>query len=235
MIMAKEINIAEILKDMPEGTKLWTPLLGEVTLISVIYDDKTYPISVRGTDRLLYGFTQYGCYYFTTEGAELLLFPSRDMKNWNKFFKEGDVLENTTDNVFPKYVIFKKFVDDKYTTFEAINGIVLGDEPVKYSIQNTLSYSKVKDEDMALEIKKKIQNIVDKKPESSAPEFQPFDKVLVRDHDGQKWIPTLFGFFCQDEGYVFPYETACGAYKYCIPYNEKTKHLLGTKEPYTEE
>lgn len=234
MIMAKEINIAEILKDMPSGRKLWSPLLGEVALSCVNYDDKIYPISVRGTDRLTYSFTQYGRYY-TTEGAELLLFPSRDMKNWSKFFKEGDVLENTSDEVFPKYVIFKKFVDDKYTTFEAINGIVLGNEPVKYSIQNTLSYSKVEDEEMALEIKKKIQNIVDKKPESSAPEFQPFDKVLVRDFDEQIWIPTFFGFFRKDKDKKFPYVTVDGAYKCCIPYSEKTKHLLGTTNPYTEE
>ena len=231
--MAKEINIAEILKDMPEGTKLWTPILGKVALISVIYGDKTYSISVRGNDRLRYGFTQYG-HYYTTEGAELLLFPSRDMKNWSKFFKEGDVLENTSDEVFPKYVIFKKFVDDKYTTFEAINGIVLGDEPVKYSIQNTLSYSKVEDEEMALEIKKKIQKIIARKTESSVPELQPFDKVLVRNHDKYPWCPAFFG-LKSDLGEQCPYKTSNGAYKYCIPYNEKTKHLLGTTEPYTEE
>lgn len=234
MIMAKEINIAEILKDMPSGRKLWSPLLGEVALSCVNYDDKIYPISVRATDRLEYSFTQYGRYY-TTEGAELLLFPSKYMKNWSKFFKEGDVLENTSGKVFPKYVIFKKYLDDKYTTFEATNGIVLGDEAIKYSIRNTLSYSKVEDEDMALEIKKKIQNIVDKKPESSAPEFQPFDKVLVRDFDKQIWIPTFFGFFRKDKDKKFSYVTVDGAYKYCIPYSEKTKHLLGTTEPYTEE
>ena len=231
--MAKEINIAEILKDMPEGTKLWTPILGKVALISVIYDDKTYPISVRGTDRLTYSFTQYGRYY-TTEGAELLLFPSRDMKNWSKFFKEGDVLENTSDNVFPRYIIFKKFVDDKYTTFEATNGIVLGDEAIKYSIQNTLSYSKVENEDKALHIKEKIQKIVDKKPESSAPEFQSFDKVLVRNHDKYPWCPAFFG-LKSDLGEQCPYITSNGVYRYCIPYDEKTKHLLGTTEPYTEE
>lgn len=230
--MAKEINIAEILKDMPGGTKLWTPVLGEVVFNSVDYDDKTYPIPVRGTDELTYRFTRYGRYY-TIEGAEMLLFPSKDMRDWSKFFKEGDVLENTTDNVFPKYVIFKKFVDDKYTTFEATNGIVISDEPVGYSIQNTLSYSKVEDEDKALEIKKKIQKIVTKK--SAISELQPFDKVLVRDFDEQMWMPTLFGFFCQDEGEEFPYETVHGAYKCCIPYDEKTKHLLGTTDPYTEE
>lgn len=162
----------------------------------------------------------------------MLLFPSKDMRDWSKFFKEGDVLENTTDNVFPKYVIFKKFVDDKYTTFEATNGIVIGDEPVEYSIQNTLSYSKVEDEDMASEIKKKIQKIVDKK--SSAPELQPFDKVLVRDYKEQMWMPTLFGFFRKNKDGALYYETVRGPYHYCIPYNETTKHLLGTTDTYKE-
>lgn len=233
MIMTKEINIAEILKDMPSGTRLWSPILGNVMFKGVNYGYKTYPIGVTGTDKLDYSFTQFGRYY-AIKGAELLLFPSRDMKNWSKFFKEGDVLENTSDEVFPKYVIFKKFVDDKYTTFEAINGIVLGDEPVKYSIQNTLSYSKVKDEDMALEIKKKIQNIVDKKTRTSATEFHPFDKVLVRNHDKYPWCPAFFG-LKSDLGEQCPYITSNGAYRYCIPYDEKTKHLLGTTEPYTEE
>ena len=233
MIMAKEINIAEILKDMPSGTRLWSPIFGEVLFDGINYDNQTYPICITGADRLNYSFTQSGR-YFAIKGAELLLFPSRDMKNWSKFFKEGDVLENTSDEVFPKYVIFKKFVDDKYTTFEAINGIVLGDEPVKYSIQNTLSYSKVKDEDMALEIKKKIQKIIAIKTESSVPELQPFDKVLVRNHNKYPWCPAFFG-LKSDSGEQCPYKTSNGAYKYCIPYNEKTKHLLGTTEPYTEE
>ena len=231
----KEINIAEILTDKSKGTKLWTPIYGEVEFIGVDIQQSKYPIVAGIPERFRLLFTKYGK-HFDTEGAELLLFPSKDMRDWSKFaWKEGDVLENTSDNVFPRYIIFKKFVDDKYTTFEAINGIVLGDEPVKYSIQNTLSYSKVEDEEMALEIKKKIQNIVDKKPESSVTEFQPFDKVLVRDYDYQIWTPTFFGFFCQDEGERYPYDTTHGAYRCCIPYNEKTKHLLGTTEPYTEE
>lgn len=234
MIMTKEINIAEILKDMPSGTRLWSPILGKVMFEGINYGRGTYPIGVTGTDKLDYSFTQSGRYY-AIKDAELLLFPSKDMRDWSKFFKEGDALENTSDDIFPKYVIFKKFVDDKYTTFEATNGIVLGDVPLKYSIQDTLSYSKVEDEDKALHIKNKIQKIVDKKPESSAPEFQPFDKVLVRDSDEEIWIPTFFGFFRKGKDNKFVYVTVDGAYKYCIPYNEKTKHLLGTKEPYTEE
>ena len=233
--MTKEINIAEILKDMPSGTRLWSPILGKVMFEGINYGRETYPIGVTGTDKLDYSFTQSGRYYVIKD-AELLLFPSKDMRDWSKFFKEGDVLENTSDNVFPRYVIFKKFIDYKYTTFEAINGIVLGNDPVKHSVQKTLSYSKVEDENKALEIKDKILKIVDKNPESSAPEFQPFDKVLVRDYKEQMWMPTLFGFFRKKnkDGALY-YETVRGPYHYCIPYNEKTKHLVGTKEPYTEE
>lgn len=223
-------NIAEILKDMPQGTKLWTPICGEVVLLDIGLSG-LYPIVVRDSNLMKYSFTENGTYY-EQKGAEMLLFPSKEMRDWSKVFKEGDVLENTSDNVFPRYVIFKKFVDDKYTTFEAITRIIVGSETVKSIIQDTLSYSKVEDEEKAIEIKKTIQNIVDKKPESSVPEFQPFDKVLVRDSDEEIWIPTLFGFFRQDGDEKYPYITMHGAYNYCIPYNEKTKHLLGTKEPY---
>lgn len=226
----KEINIAEILKDIPGGTKLWSPIMGEVKLDSVKYDNKTWPIFIRGTDRLTYTFTRYGRYY-TVVGAEMLLFPSKNMRDWSKFFKEGDVLENTTDNIFPKYAIFKKFVDDKYTTFEATNGIALSGKLITFSIQNTLSYSKVEDEDKALEIKKKIQKIFAKKAESS-PTLQPFDKVLVRDDNTGHWRPAFYGLKNEEKGALFPYITSCGLFKYCIPYNEKTKHLLGTTDPY---
>lgn len=226
-------NIAEILKDMPQGTKLWTPICGEVVLLDIGLSD-LYPIVVRDSSLMKYSFTKKGTYY-EQKGAEMLLFPSKEMRDWSKVFKEGDVLENTSDNVFPRYVIFEKFIDDKYTTFEAITRIIVGSETVRSIIQDTLSYSKVEDEYKALEIKQKIQNIVDKKPESSAPEFQPFDKVLVRDFDEQIWIPTFFGFFRKDKDKKFSYVTVDGAYKYCIPYSEKTKHLLGTTEPYTEE
>lgn len=230
----KEINIAKILRDKPKGTKLWTPIYGEVKCIGINVQQTKYPIEAGIPERFRLLFTIYGK-RFDTEGAELLLFPSKDMRDWSKFaWKEGDVLENTSDEIFPRYVIFKKFVDDKYTTFEATNGIVLDGEPVGYSIQNTLSYSKVEDEEMALKIKKKIQKIIDKKTESS-PTLQPFDKVLVRNDVRYPWCPAFFGIKNDDKAALFPYITSSGLFSICIPYNEKTKHLLGTKEPYTEE
>ena len=69
------------------------------------------------------------------------------------------------------------------------------------------------------------KQIVDLKPKV---EFKPFDKVLVRDNSKQKWIPDMYRFYDKDE--EFPYNCFSSTYKRCIPYNEDTKHLLGTTD-----
>ena len=56
--------------------------------------------------------------------------------------------------------------------------------------------------------------------------LQPFDKVLTRCDDSEKWDIDLFGYFDN------LYKGVCclDAYlKMCIPYNDETKHLVGTK------
>ena len=58
--------------------------------------------------------------------------------------------------------------------------------------------------------------------------LKPFDRVMVRDDQYQEWVCTLFSHQGEDCGY--PYNTASGAYFCCIPYNDDTKHLVGTKE-----
>ena len=58
--------------------------------------------------------------------------------------------------------------------------------------------------------------------------FQPFDKVLAKDGFSSKWTCT---FFSHMDNYVsFPVYCSGGYFKVCIPYNEETKHLVGTKE-----
>lgn len=69
------------------------------------------------------------------------------------------------------------------------------------------------------------KQIVDLKPKV---ELKPFDKVLVRDNSKQKWIPDMYRFYDKDE--EFPYNCFSSTYKRCIPYNEDTKHLLGTTD-----
>ena len=62
--------------------------------------------------------------------------------------------------------------------------------------------------------------------------FKPFDKVLVRDDDGDTWEIEFFGREDKDVG-SYPYVCKNCDYVECIPYNEETKHLLGTNKPYT--
>lgn len=58
-------------------------------------------------------------------------------------------------------------------------------------------------------------------------EFKPFDKVLARHSDAETWIATLFGFYDK----VFEnYVCIGGVFGQCVPYNEETKHLLGTTD-----
>ena len=59
--------------------------------------------------------------------------------------------------------------------------------------------------------------------------LKAFDKVLVRDECYQTW---KFGFFfhINDDNSFFPYITANSSYAHCIPYNDDTKHLVGTTD-----
>lgn len=60
--------------------------------------------------------------------------------------------------------------------------------------------------------------------------FKPFDKVLARECRTDKWRADLFSHM-NEEG-----EFTCIGYLWneCIPYNEQTKHLLGTTHNWEE-
>lgn len=64
------------------------------------------------------------------------------------------------------------------------------------------------------------KQIVDLKPKI---ELKPFDKVLVRDSESDKWRANLFGYIDKDEYYHCVYAN----WVYCIPY-AGNEHLLGT-------
>ena len=55
--------------------------------------------------------------------------------------------------------------------------------------------------------------------------LQPFDRVLARDRDIEHWICSLFSHIINDE-----YLCIGSCFIYCIPYNDDTKHLVGTTE-----
>lgn len=67
---------------------------------------------------------------------------------------------------------------------------------------------------------------IEKKPKTLF-NLQPFDKVLVRNHFNEKWRAEFFSHIENNS----PYSYVCiRLWKYCIPYNDETKHLLGTNQ-----
>lgn len=107
--MEKDINIAEILKDKPLGTKLWTDMFGEVTLsdVDIVFD--VFQVKHHGRET---SFNKDGS--ICKEGT-LCIYPSKSMRDWSKFsWKKGDVLVNKDESV---HIIFEKFEDDAYKNF----------------------------------------------------------------------------------------------------------------------
>ena len=57
--------------------------------------------------------------------------------------------------------------------------------------------------------------------------LKPFDKVLVRDGESEKWNCNIFSYIDQERSYY--YRCIYEYVQYCIPYNDDTKYLLGTQ------
>ena len=150
--MNENLNLVEILKDCPEGTKLYSPVFGEVEFESI--NDIIGPIVVTTNTGNAECFTADGKMH-TYYNGECLLFPSKEQRDWSKF---------------------------------------------------------------------KI-----KKPKFDPKTLKPFDKVLVRDINSEKWKIQLFSHIIKD---CFPYEYHCidSCYNFCIPNNDDTKHLVGKND-----
>lgn len=110
--MEEKINVAEILKDKPQGTKLYSILSDGDCFLNEVSEDSIY-IDIDNRKRF-WCFTVYGSTHSFPNGC-VLLFPSREMRDWEKFsWKKGDVL--VTENG-AAHIIFEKFTDDTYTIF----------------------------------------------------------------------------------------------------------------------
>ena len=61
--------------------------------------------------------------------------------------------------------------------------------------------------------------------------LKTFDRVLVRDSSDRRWRCALFSHVRkEDENYTFKYITTACTYEFCIPFNDDTKHLVGTTD-----
>lgn len=108
--METKINIAEILKNKPEGTKLWTDMFGEVTLYVVTNTCDAFQVKHHNKEPW---FDKDG--KLCKEGV-LCIYPSKSMRDWSKFaWKKGDVLVNSRG----LKILFDRWANDNYTSFYA--------------------------------------------------------------------------------------------------------------------
>lgn len=113
--MEQKLNIAEILKNKPRGTKLYSMIHGKCSFEAVT--DEIFKINFCTSK---FGLTQSGeCTLIKFgnmyDGGECIIFPSKEMRDWSKFsWKKGDVLISNDGGT---EVIFDKWYDDTYTSF----------------------------------------------------------------------------------------------------------------------
>lgn len=139
--MEEKINIAEILKDKPQGTKLYSILSDGECFLNEASEDSIY-VDIDNRKRF-WCFTVYGSTHSFPNGC-VLLFPSREMRDWEKFsWKKGDVLISDCGFV----CIFKEWASDDYTKF---NGCYFDGMPnaetAKYSkLDNNTAYGYIRE------------------------------------------------------------------------------------------
>ena len=237
--MANKLNIAEILRDMPKGTELYSPLFGKCNLDEVCTSDReTYPITLLTSVDASASFTKNGHYLNGFEDAECLLFPSAKMRDWSKFFKHGDIVYNPHSQM---YAVFECWANDDYTEFNTTINHYKDNTFGKEEVCDTECFVKANDEQKALFIaaaekyyggkyNPKTLQVDPVKVSKPVWPFEPFQKVLVRDSCDDKWKADYFSHYDEDNS-LFPYYCVGYCYKVCIAY-EGNEHLLGTDKPF---
>ena len=153
--MNENIDLTKILMDCPKGWKLYSPLCGEVKFDSIT-ENSEFPITVLYETMGIY-LTREGTYCSGIKGAECILFPSKDQRDWSKF-------------TAPWYE--KERFDPKT--------------------------------------------------------LKPFDKVRVRDYLDDPWKVDFYSHKNVNTEHL--YRCVGNSYRFCIPYNDETKHLVGTTD-----
>lgn len=236
--MENKINIAEILRDMPKGTKLYSPLFGKCECIEVV--NSKYPIVIKAQSAngaVTEDFSGNGRFIDGLEDAECLLFPSAKMRCWDKFFKRGDVVVSRPGRMM---AIFEGWVDDSYTEFNTTINRYMGKEQDSWGEEEVCSirvFSKATNEERAEFIAAaekhyggrynpktlQVDPVKVSKPMCS---FKPFQKVLVRDAKDEVWKADYFSHY-EEGDEIAPYVCVGSYFRQCIPY-EGSEHLLGT-------
>ena len=80
--MNEDLNLLEILKDAPKGTKLYCTIWGEMGLVRI----SAYCVTCKSKCGIEWDFKNNGHLLgSSTEGGECVLFPSKEQRDWSKF------------------------------------------------------------------------------------------------------------------------------------------------------
>lgn len=194
-------------------------------------------------------YPQSGKFYLN--GIEYNLDLMLQVPEWTQF-KDGDVLacevDNGGGNFCKWYSVLKGMIGDDFSrpyitsyvdynydssyrageliyddTANNIDSIRLATEEEK---QKLIKRLQEEDTTKAKDILKRFFGIEEKQE----CEFEPFQQVLVRDDCKRRWICALFNFYDRRKETSYPFVCIGGPFRYCIPYNDQTKHLLGTTD-----
>ena len=123
--MNEDIDLTEILKGCPKGTKLYSSVYGEVEFESII-NIELCRITFIDTKRLIYTFYKDGKY--CSNMGKCTIFPSRNQRDWSKF-------ERFWDKPKPKIEKFHP------STLQPFDKILVRDYPDEPWIRDTFLYS----------------------------------------------------------------------------------------------
>lgn len=213
--METKINIAEILKDKPKWTKLYSSACGDCKFEEA--EDESFKISFYSPK---FGFMRGGDEWFDKKGklfdnGECVVFPSKEMRDWSKFaWKKGDVL--VSEGRGNLHVIFEVFNDDTYTTFKGKHYLCNYDGNEDYNEEDYNDYNKEvnmrtiefkKDNDDEAQsyintIEERLGGKLNRETlevEKTQPEFKDFDLITIKLPKGR----SLIGIFKaeNDENY----------------------------------
>ena len=103
----KVTNIAEILKDRPKGTRLYSTELGILRLIEVRCYGSDERIFLKTEDGKIITYLADGK---LNPNGKMTLYPSEKIRDWKIFtWKKGDILKCGS-----AYIVFNGFKDDEY-------------------------------------------------------------------------------------------------------------------------
>ena len=178
-----ELDLFDILSEKEEGTRLYSPICGDLLLHNVSLNGvfckqpgvKTEKNFVFMSDGHLKNYGEWA------DRGECLLFPNKEMRDWEKFaWKKGDVLMADVDNI----CIFDKWNNDEYTEFDA--AFVTPD--YRSDVLKTKYWHKVIGEKVIKRYISKIErnnggklNLTTLELEKTQPEFKDGDIITFKD------------------------------------------------------